>query len=215
LLAPAIATVFLLGVFWKRTTAKGALWGMVIGFAIGMFRLALNVTIGAKAGLVMEAKKLVIRIGEATEYTKDLVITGLQDFSDKLGNILPAGSADAFQSPVKEALTSLSSLSPASREQASALITQVGGSLDQLFSGQYGWLFSIASVNSYVFTAFLFLFCIILVVVISLLTPKPTEKQLQYTVMAATAEQKAITRASWNKWDVIHTVIILGIVALF
>jgi len=61
----------------------------------------------------------------------------------------------------------------------------------------------------------LFLFCIVLVVVISLLTQKPTEKQLQYTMMAATAEQKAITRASWNKWDVIHSVIILGIVALF
>jgi SSS family solute:Na+ symporter len=52
-------------------------------------------------------------------------------------------------------------------------------------------------------------------VVISLLTKKPSEKQLEYTIMAATAEDKAITRASWNKWDVIHTVIILGIVALF
>ena len=32
---------------------------------------------------------------------------------------------------------------------------------------------------------------------------------------AATAEDKAITRASWNKWDVIHTVIILAIIWYF
>lgn len=59
LLAPAIATVFILGVFWKRTTAKGAMWGMIVGFTLGMFRLALNVTIGAKAELVATAQKLV------------------------------------------------------------------------------------------------------------------------------------------------------------
>jgi SSS family solute:Na+ symporter len=215
LLAPAIATVFLLGVFWKRTTAKGALWGMVIGFAIGMFRLALNVTIGAKAGLVMQAEKLVNRITDVTEYTREMVVTGIQNFSQKIGEVLPSGTTDTLQASVKEAAGTMSSISPEAKEHASALLTQVSGSLDKMFTDQYGFLFQVASVNSYIFTAFLFLFCIILVVVISLLTKKPSEKQLQYTMMAATAEDKAITRASWNKWDVIHTVIILGIVALF
>src|SRR4030042_10624 len=46
LLAPAIASVFLLGVFWKRTTAKGAFWGMIIGFVLGIFRLILNISYG-------------------------------------------------------------------------------------------------------------------------------------------------------------------------
>jgi solute:Na+ symporter, SSS family len=215
LLAPAIATVFLLGVFWKRTTAKGALWGMIIGFAVGMFRLALNVTIGAKAGLVMQAEKLINRITDVTEYTREMVVTGIQNFSQKIGEVLPGGTADALQASVKEAAGSMSAISPGAKEHATALLTQVSGSIDKMFTDQYGFLFQIASVNSYIFTAFLFLFCIILVVVISLLTQKPTEKQLQYTIMAATAEDKAITRASWNKWDVIHTVIILGIVALF
>lgn len=43
LLAPGIAAVFLLGVFWKRTSAQGGLWGLIIGFALGMTRLGLKV----------------------------------------------------------------------------------------------------------------------------------------------------------------------------
>ena len=31
----------------------------------------------------------------------------------------------------------------------------------------------------------------------------------------ATPEQKAETRASWNKWDVIHSVIILSVIISF
>ena len=58
LLAPAIATVFLLGVFWKRTTAKGALWGMILGFAIGMFRSGPQYYYRGKGGLVIIAEKL-------------------------------------------------------------------------------------------------------------------------------------------------------------
>ncbi|RPJ86518.1 MAG: Na+/glucose cotransporter, partial [Acidobacteria bacterium] len=43
LLAPAIAAVFVLGVFWKRATAAGGLAGLSLGFALGMFRLGLDV----------------------------------------------------------------------------------------------------------------------------------------------------------------------------
>ena len=39
-LSPAIAVLFGLGVFWKRATAKGALWAFVIGVACGFGRLA-------------------------------------------------------------------------------------------------------------------------------------------------------------------------------
>jgi SSS family solute:Na+ symporter len=120
-----------------------------------------------------------------------------------------------LQNSVREAAGTLATLSPQTKEQATALLSQVSGSLDTMFSGQYGFLYQVASVNSYIFTGLLFLFCVVLVVVISLVTSKPTEKQLQYTILAATAEDKTKSRASWNKWDVIHTVIILGIVALF
>lgn len=43
LLAPGIAAVFLVGVFWKRATASGGMWGLIIGFVLGMTRLALKV----------------------------------------------------------------------------------------------------------------------------------------------------------------------------
>jgi SSS family solute:Na+ symporter len=216
LLAPAIATVFLLGVFWKRTTAKGALWGMIAGFAIGMFRLALNVTIGAKAELVTTANKMISRIGSATEYTRELLVTNLQAFHDKLGTVLTPSVGDPLRSAVSEASQTMAVVTPQAKEQATALLSQVSTQLDNMFSGQYGFLFDIASVNSYVFTAYLFAFCIILVVAVSLLTKAPDAKQVQYTMKGTqTPENVAATRASWNKWDVIHTAIILGIIVLF
>ena len=35
-LAPPITAVFLLGLFWRRINAKGAFYGLVLGFAFGM-----------------------------------------------------------------------------------------------------------------------------------------------------------------------------------
>jgi SSS family solute:Na+ symporter len=42
-IAPPIAAVFLLGVFWKRLNANGAITTLVGGFLIGMFRLLVEV----------------------------------------------------------------------------------------------------------------------------------------------------------------------------
>jgi len=42
-IAPPIAAVFLLGIFWKRLNAKGAITAMVGGFLAGMFRLLMEV----------------------------------------------------------------------------------------------------------------------------------------------------------------------------
>jgi SSS family solute:Na+ symporter len=55
-----------------------------------------------------------------------------------------------------------------------------------------------------------------MVVVISLLTKAPTQDQLKFTMKGTqTPESMAVTRASWNKWDIIHTMIILGVIVLF
>jgi len=43
---------------------------------------------------------------------------------------------------------------------------------------------------------------------ISYLTPKPSEAQLNYTYYAADEKDKAITRASITRWDIINTIII-------
>jgi SSS family solute:Na+ symporter len=41
-LAPPITAVFLLGLFWKRINAKGALWGLIVGFVLGMIKLTIQ-----------------------------------------------------------------------------------------------------------------------------------------------------------------------------
>jgi len=46
-LGPPITTVFLLGLFWKRVNASGAMWGLAVGFVLGMGKLAVQTTFGA------------------------------------------------------------------------------------------------------------------------------------------------------------------------
>jgi len=43
LLAPGIAAVFLLGVLSKKITSSAGLWGLLVGFILGMIRLGLNI----------------------------------------------------------------------------------------------------------------------------------------------------------------------------
>lgn len=47
LIAPAIAAVFVLGVFNRRITPKAGEWGLLLGFFIGMFRLTLMIFKGS------------------------------------------------------------------------------------------------------------------------------------------------------------------------
>jgi SSS family solute:Na+ symporter len=47
LLAPGIAAVFLLGVFSKKITPKGGMWGLLTGFVLGMTRLGLKIFSGS------------------------------------------------------------------------------------------------------------------------------------------------------------------------
>jgi SSS family solute:Na+ symporter len=41
-LAPPVFVVFFLGVFWKRMNWQGCLWAMIVGFTIGLFRMAVD-----------------------------------------------------------------------------------------------------------------------------------------------------------------------------
>jgi len=41
-LAPPIFVVFFLGVFFKRMNAQGALWAMIVGFVLGIFRMIVD-----------------------------------------------------------------------------------------------------------------------------------------------------------------------------
>ena len=62
----------------------------------------------------------------------------------------------------------------------------------------------------------LFIFVILLMLIVSTFTKAVDATKIEGLYFgSATAEQKAITRASWNKWDVINSVIILSVIIAF
>ena len=131
LLAPGIAAVFFLGVFWQGATAAGGLAGLTVGFVLGMIRL----------------------VSRVFETSFD-----------------PNGF-------------------------------------------YYRWMIA---TNWLHYCIFLFLLCLATIYVVSQITEKPRPEQLRsLTYGSGTPEQRAETRASWNHWDVIHTVVIVGFIAAF
>lgn len=129
-LAPPITAVFLLGLFSKRITAPAALWGLVVGFVLGMGKLTIQ-TLAKSGGLASD-----------------------------------------------------------------------------------GLLQAIGDYNGYYFSGVLFVFSMLLVTVVSMMTPAPTEAQVRgLTYASTTPEQRAENRASWNSRDVIGTAVVLGMVA--
>ncbi|MBO4664788.1 MAG: sodium:solute symporter [Bacteroidaceae bacterium] len=132
-LAPGIASAFLLGICWKRTSAQGGMWGLISGLVIGLTRL------GAK--------------------------------------VYYSNVTDASDSVFKYLFYDLN------------------------------WLF---------FCGWMLLFCCVVVVVVSLCTKAPDPEKIKGLVFGtSTPEQIEATRQSWNKWDIIHTAIILGLTVAF
>ncbi len=132
-LAPGIAAAFLLGITWKRASAKGGMWGLLSGIIIGLTRL------GAK--------------------------------------VYYSNTPDAADSWFKAVFY------------------------------DFNWLF---------FCGVMLVVCCLVVIVVSLCTKAPDEQKIQGLVFGtSTPEQRAATRASWNTWDVIHTIIILGFTVAF
>ena len=66
------------------------------------------------------------------------------------------------------------------------------------------------------FSGGMLIFCIAVVIIVSLLTKAPDADKIKGLVMGtASEEQKAETRGSWNQWDLVHTVIILVVTVIF
>ena len=51
-MAPPICAVFVLGLFWKRINAQGAVWGLSLGFVMGMVKLTIQTFYGAAEGKI-------------------------------------------------------------------------------------------------------------------------------------------------------------------
>ena len=131
LLAPGIAAVFLLGVVSKRTTPAAGIWGLVIGFTLGMTRLGLSI------------------------------------FKNSI-------APDSILHPVFLS---------------------------------HNWLH---------YEIYLFAIVIVSMVIISYFTKKKDpELIVGLTMGSATAAQRAETRASYNYWDIVNSVIIITIILFF
>jgi SSS family solute:Na+ symporter len=52
-ISPPIAAVFLLGVFWRRVNAQGAMAALILGFILGMGRLAAELAKGSLSGWIL------------------------------------------------------------------------------------------------------------------------------------------------------------------
>jgi SSS family solute:Na+ symporter len=80
-----------------------------------------------------------------------------------------------------------------------------------LTPGNFAYEFG--TLNFLYFCIYLFLFSIVVMVVVSLLTPAPSPEKIQGLTFATTvAEDKAASRASWNSKDVILSLIVIVIV---
>ncbi|APU67065.1 MULTISPECIES: sodium:solute symporter [Christiangramia] len=85
----------------------------------------------------------------------------------------------------------------------------IKGSLDQ-----DGLLFYLGDMNFLEFGAWFFLFCVILLLVVSLLTPEPSkEKTLNLTFSTITEEEKRNNKSSYNWKDIVITIVVIIIVA--
>ncbi len=83
--------------------------------------------------------------------------------------------------------------------------------------GADSWFYQLFyEVNWLFFSGGMLIFSILVIMIVSRFTKSAPASQVEgLTFHSATAAQKAATRASWNKWDIIHTVIILGFTIAF
>ena len=79
-------------------------------------------------------------------------------------------------------------------------------------TGVRSWFYQLFyDVNWLFFSGGMLLFSIFVILIVSRFTKAaPAEQIVGLTFGSATAEQKAATRASWNNWDIFHTVVILA-----
>jgi SSS family solute:Na+ symporter len=136
-LAPPIFVVFFLGVFMKRLNARGCLAALVVGFLLGVFRLAVDTP----------------------------VTLGLPGFEK--------GYAE----------------------------------------GSFLWI--INNIYFQYFSLVIFLVCVAVAIGASYLSAPPSEERIKGLTFATTsAEDRAKSRASWNRWDVIASAAVLLLILL-
>jgi SSS family solute:Na+ symporter len=137
-IGPPIFTVFFFGVFIKRLNGPGALSALLVGSAMGLFRLIVDTPVSL----------------------------GLRGYEQGY----PAGS----------------------------------------------FLWIVNNIYFQYWSLLIFVVSAITMFAVSYLTAAPSAAQIQgLTFATVTAEQKAETRRSWNRWDVINSAVVLGLILTF
>jgi SSS family solute:Na+ symporter len=157
-LSPAIAALFLLGVFWKRATAPAALCAFIVGVVGGFARLAADLIMRDDGNTVTALKQQLYH------------------------HAITAQQYDSAVAPLR---------------------------------AKHGWIFDFWNIHWLYYTQLLLVVTAVLIVVISLLTRPPPAQTTRFTWYGATPEEKAATRASWSRSDVILSAIVLVAVVLF
>ena len=136
-LAPPIFTVFVFGIFNRRLNSKGCLAALIVGFVLGVFRLAVDTPVSLH---------------------------------------LP-GFADGYA------------------------------------PGSFLWI--VNNIYFQYYSLFIFVVSCLTMIVVSGLTAAPeAAKVTNLTFATVTAESREQSRASWNRWDVINSGIVLGLILL-
>jgi SSS family solute:Na+ symporter len=83
-------------------------------------------------------------------------------------------------------------------------------------TGDNWFKFMFYDVNWLFFCGGMFITCVFIVIAVSMFTKAAPAEQIQgLTFGSVTPARKAATRASWDRWDVIHTCVIIGFTVLF
>lgn len=89
-----------------------------------------------------------------------------------------------------------------------------------VWAAQHGvnnWFYNLFYATNWLFfSGGMLIFCMLVIAVISLATQAPDAEKIKGLVFGtATEQQRMETRQSWNRWDVIHTCIILAFTGVF
>jgi solute:Na+ symporter, SSS family len=90
-----------------------------------------------------------------------------------------------------------------------------GHATAEALQAQFGFLYTLDQIHWLYYAMGLLMVTAVLLFVITMLTKAPPKEKEKYTSYGATPEQKVASRASWNKWDVIHTCVVLGVIVWF
>ncbi len=245
LLAPGIAAVFLLGVFWKRASAKSGLWGLVTGFTLGMFMLIIvtkSLVVPAETRALGKAVKEYsedyIKQEMRTKYLADENSITIDEARILISNIdvnvLPddeklLSDAEKLAKGQKELDENINYLAVTNNLTEAEVVKLIKTKKDIVSDwvkeraedteglGRIDALcVKFISINWLHYEIFNFLICLIAIWIISQFTARPSLDMIRgLTFASVTPEQRAETRASWNKWDLINTAIIIGVIILF